>query len=220
MKTKLMITTAVAAVMGLSAANVHAQTLETLANGGTVTFTANNNVLLGASSTTSTTAPITATAGTVSGEVASAAAVVAQNSVSNPLGGLVFVYQVELTGGDLNSLALTGFGNITVDVGYSSQNSYGLSLGSVAPTSVTSDDGTITFDFTPNVNSGTTTYALIVDTSLTTITSGLGLIQDSDQGNAPILVPNIPSVPDGGTTAMLLGAGLSGLALLKRKLVA
>ena len=28
------------------------------------------------------------------------------------------------------------------------------------------------------------------------------------------------SVPDGGTTAMLLGAGLSGLALLKRKLVA
>ena len=28
------------------------------------------------------------------------------------------------------------------------------------------------------------------------------------------------NVPDGGTTAMLLGAGLSGLALLKRKLVA
>ena len=28
------------------------------------------------------------------------------------------------------------------------------------------------------------------------------------------------TVPDGGTTAMLLGAGLSGLALLKRKLVA
>jgi hypothetical protein len=30
----------------------------------------------------------------------------------------------------------------------------------------------------------------------------------------------VGSVPDGGTTAMLLGAGLSGLALLKRKLVA
>jgi hypothetical protein len=31
---------------------------------------------------------------------------------------------------------------------------------------------------------------------------------------------NNANVPDGGTTAMLLGAGLSGLALLKRKLVA
>jgi hypothetical protein len=30
----------------------------------------------------------------------------------------------------------------------------------------------------------------------------------------------IATVPDGGTTAMLLGAGLSGLALLKRKMVA
>jgi hypothetical protein len=35
-----------------------------------------------------------------------------------------------------------------------------------------------------------------------------------DSGN------NAIGVPDGGTAAMLLGAGLSGLALLNRKLVA
>jgi hypothetical protein len=38
--------------------------------------------------------------------------------------------------------------------------------------------------------------------------------------NISSLDTSLSTVPDGGTTAMLLGAGLSGLALLKRKLVA
>jgi VPDSG-CTERM motif len=213
MKTKLMITTAVAAVMGFSAANVQA-TLISLTDGTSDTLSA--TATLSFSSGTSETEAINETLGTVSGTFASSYNVV--NGAANPLGGLVFIYQVQLTAGSLNSIALDGFGNIAVDVGYTTGNGAGLPPGNVAPSSVnrSSDGSVITFDFNPDI-SGVTTYALIIDTSLTTFTQGIGLVQDGDQGNAPIFVPN---VPDGGTTAMMLGAGLSGLALLKRKLVA
>jgi hypothetical protein len=45
-------------------------------------------------------------------------------------------------------------------------------------------------------------------------------LADTITGTVFSVDTSLTSVPDGGTTAMLLGAGLSGLALLKRKLVA
>ena len=66
------------------------------------------------------------------------------------------------------------------------------------------------------IGSGTFGDGTLADASSGTFQLGFGVTQTtfSFQNN------NQVNVPDGGTTAMLLGAGLSGLALLKRKLVA
>ena len=60
------------------------------------------------------------------------------------------------------------------------------------------------------------------DTLDFTFTSSPTLAQLADSAQSTSFSGTIATVtvPDGGTTAMLLGAGLSGLALLKRKLVA
>ena len=90
---------------------------------------------------------------------------------------------------------------------------------------------------------GGVTYSLVVNSESQTFTStsqldlaGTGTFGDETLGDATAGTWQLQfgvtgnsftwnstsgtNVPDGGTTAMLLGAGLSGLALLKRKLVA
>lgn len=92
-------------------------------------------------------------------------------------------------------------------------------------------DFVVTFTSSANLGSGTSVFNLVLDTAATG-TGGLAnffsadrVATGNDAGSPNGVQQNITtpmgtrtSVPDGGVTAMLLGAGLSGLGLLRRKL--
>ena len=92
-------------------------------------------------------------------------------------------------------------------------------------------DVVITFTANGSMGAGSVTFNLVLDTALT----GAGgranffsqdIVQTGSSAGTPnaaqqnILTPAslTRSIPDGGATAMLLGAGLTGLGLIRRKL--
>jgi hypothetical protein len=93
------------------------------------------------------------------------------------------------------------------------------------------NDVVVTFTANANMGPGLVTFNLVLDSPLTG-SGGLAnffsqdIVQTGNLANTPnaaqqnIITPaGIPTtVPDGGTTAILLGAALSGLGLLRRKL--
>jgi hypothetical protein len=91
------------------------------------------------------------------------------------------------------------------------------------------NDVVITFTSSANLGGGASSFNLVLDTA-STGTGGFANFFSEDRvatgslagsANAAqqnILTPAGISVPDGGATAMLLGAALSGLGLLRRKL--
>jgi len=106
----------------------------------------------------------------------------------------------------------------------------------VAQTGSFNGDGTGAFGFgitgTNQKNGGAGAFSsdIIFDVSNATITdftqpNNLGflfvvdIISPSGGATGPAaVVPSVRSVPDGGTTALLLGASLTGIALIRRKL--
>jgi hypothetical protein len=212
MKNKwLTITAAAAAIAGFGAC-AQANSVTALSDGASVTFS--DTATYGFSGGSAEVNAIIQTLPTVGGSVASS-----YNTSStgpNPLGGLVFMYQVQLTAGQATLVTISGFGNIATDVGYSLVNGGGLPVGTVAPVSASrsSDGSVIDFYFNGDFSS-TTTATLIVDTGVQTHGQGVVLVQDGDQGYASAYVP---IVPDGGLTVAFLGLAFAGVEGLRRKL--
>jgi hypothetical protein len=132
---------------------------------------------------------------------------------NNLLGGLTFVYQVHLTAGQFNQLALNGWndGKI-VDVGYNQ-----VVATQKIPLFVGRPDlsgNPIDWNFGLEITSGDTAL-LIVQSSDTRYRKVTDVVQDGGQAKA---VAFAPAVPDGGMTAILLGLGFLGVAGLRRKL--
>lgn len=90
-------------------------------------------------------------------------------------------------------------------------------------------DVVVTFTGNANMGSGLVTFNLVLDTAMTgsggfanffsqdIVDTGL-LAGSPNAAQQNILTPSGVTVPDGGVTAMLLGAALCGLGLLRRKL--
>ena len=117
----------------------------------------------------------------------------------------------------------------TLDNSQNSGPSYGLP--GFQPNNAGVKDVVVTFTANGNMALPFASFLLVLDTDLTG-TGGLAnffsqdIVQGGDLGGTPnaaqqnIRTPaGVPTtVPDGGTTAILLGAALSGLGLLRRKL--
>ena len=133
---------------------------------------------------------------------------------NNTLNGLTFVYSITLTSGDIAHLSINGFGfPSSVIVGLDSSNG-----GLITPYQANrsgAGGNPLDFDF-GSFGSGTTVL-IVVDTSILNYQVQYALFQDGNQANSPALAPNLP---DGGATVMLLGAALSAMGLLRRKLIA
>jgi hypothetical protein len=134
---------------------------------------------------------------------------------ANSLGGYVFVYVVSnSTGPDgVTALGIDGWQTILTDVG---QYGSGVASSSVQR-SLTGNTITFNWQSPATVNPGGTSDYLVIDTafrSYQTVSAGLA---DGSGTTTTALGINLP---DGGVTVMLLGAALSAMGLLRRKLIA
>jgi VPDSG-CTERM motif len=187
MKTKWMITTAVAALVGFSA-TVHATLItgQIGFTGSDLQFTANSVTFI-------------------------STGIVDPTGPTQPSGS----WAPAAGAGPVTFNNITSFSPLTVNTPLWTFT-IGTTVYSFALTSLTVDTdipGTIlalTGSGTATISGGV--YTPTAATWSLTATSGGPVDFTFSSGNT--------AVPDGGTTAMLLGAGLSGLALLKRKLVA
>jgi hypothetical protein len=135
---------------------------------------------------------------------------------ANPYaGGLTFVYAVNLTSGQFIHLTLNGYGSaLAVSIGYDASNG-----GTLTPTTVDRVSGTgspIDVYWGSENTSGLTDY-IEVFTPFTSVSVVTDNIIDGGTAGAQAWAPNLP---DGGATVMLLGAALSAMGLLRRKLIA
>jgi PEP-CTERM motif len=152
----------------------------------------------------------TATAATFTGV---GEAWVYSNSVT---GGLDFVYQFMNNGNSTDPterITASSFAGWTVNAGYI------LGLGS-APNevSLSANGAVVGFEFIPgsfNVLPGQTTDLLVVETNATDYKDGLFSIQDGSTATLNAFVPSTVS-PEPASLA-LIGAGLLGLSLLRRR---
>lgn len=155
---------------------------------------------------------------------------VISGDTSNPFGGLTFVYQIHNGAMD----AVTGIG-IGIFPGFATAVGNSTGGGPLAPVvggtdafSATRSAGPgndVSFAFVTSapystVAPGTSSSYLVVETDAKVWTGSTAGLTDHTGATALDLAPIAPSVPDGGSTMMLLGAALSGIALLRRKLTA
>jgi hypothetical protein len=126
-------------------------------------------------------------------------------------GDLDFIYQVTVTGpptvSDIGRLTGSSYGSQTTDVydgGWA-----GTVPGTVAPINATNTGtGGVAFNFSPTIKGGSTSYQLIVETSVTGYVAGsIGLL-DTNGGTVAGYAPS----PEPGSVGLLLG-GLFGLGL-------
>ena len=156
-----------------------------------------------------------------SGEVDSA---VYSGNPANPFGGLTFVYQVELDPNvagneEENVRRFSGFPFTDFLTAVEQEPVLGGQASILATR--TADGSTVGFEFSvlgDTFNEGEVSYFLIVHTDATLFRTGIGAVINGASSNMDILVPAVTPVPDGGTTAMLLGLGVIGLAGIRRKL--
>jgi hypothetical protein len=131
----------------------------------------------------------------------------------NSYGGsdLTFVYEVTVTGNQFKHLSLNGYGdNNTVLIGTDGGGS--LMFTTVARS--TAPGTPIDVALGQDVTSGTSEY-VIIQTQDTTY----GIINEAIQdGGQSVAAGYSPAVPDGGSTALLLGAVLSVFGMIRRKL--
>ena len=153
----------------------------------------------------------TVTTALVGGITGSLTASVYNNDANNTYAGfnannITFQYILTVTSGIADVLTLPGFDSGPVNIGYS---------GAVAPTGYSSPAfaGVIDWYFSGLIGTSAT---LVVQTVSPIYTPQVELVQDGSQSHAP----GFGVVPDGGMTVMLLGAALSGLCLMRKKLVA
>jgi len=134
---------------------------------------------------------------------------------NNTLGGLTFVYQLNIASGSstfADSFADSGdFEGFLTSVGIDSAS------GSVTPASANRDTGIITWVLSPtHVTAGTSSVLLIVQTDAKKFQNDAFNVHDGGTSSSDAYVPL--AVPDGGLTVALLGGGLMALAGLRRKL--
>ena len=132
-------------------------------------------------------------------------------------GGLTFVYQIFSSKSSVDSITgmgidgWTGFSTDVADYPY----------GTFAPSFATrSNDGdTVTFGWqNPSLGTGlilpgSSSFEFLIYTDATSYVDVTAGVRD---GDATPLITLGPAVPDGGTTALLLGLGLLGMGLIRR----
>lgn len=159
---------------------------------------------------------------------------VISGDAGNPFGAgaLTFVYRIN--NGALDAVTGIGIGifpGFSTDVGNNVAGGSGLAalVGSTGAFSATRSAGpagnNISFAFVSSapystVASGTSSSYLVVETNAKVFTTSSAGLTDHTGATALDLAPIAPSVPDGGSTMLLLGAALSGIALLRRKMTA
>lgn len=183
---------------------------------------------------------VTFTAGTLTGTLGTK---VLSGVTANTLGGLTFVYElntvsasVGLTGEGITNLSLIGWGS-NVATNFALGTSYFFTNNGVQVlpleafrTAGVTDTIDITFPLDiqgPPIFDGQNSYQLILFTDATTYTAFNGAVSATDfdaQSFATasnvstfVALANPTTVPDGATTALLLGASFVSLSLIKRR---
>ena len=134
-----------------------------------------------------------------------------------------FIYQITVSGGNIDNLTTESFAitGISIDVQQANEGIYGAPFPTTAAAtaSLTSDGTTLGFGFTPpdGLTPGDVSYLLIINTNMTTYQPGLFSLQDGQTQNFAGYVPGAPT-PEPSTLS-LLGTGLLAAgAGLRRKM--
>jgi hypothetical protein len=147
---------------------------------------------------------------------------VVATDVTNPHGGLDFIYQVTLaTGRDVAHLTVSDFSNWIVDafqtpVQLAAPNPF--FAGITAASSAANSFGNVSFNFQPAITSNPTTspsYVLIIKTDAPSFKRGNIALQDGGNANVDGFAPS----PE-PASLVLLGscfAGLCGVGLMRRR---
>ena len=130
-------------------------------------------------------------------------------------GDLDFLYTFTVSTGIIDGVSTFGYAGFITNVGYLSPSS-GRTPDSVSRSST----GSVinwSYDTIGSVLPGQSTATLAIFTNSQHYVKGFASVIDSGVGSVAGFAPTIP---DGGTTVMLLGGALLGLAALRRKFAA
>jgi hypothetical protein len=127
---------------------------------------------------------------------------------NNTLGGLTFIYQFVITGGDLGRITLSDFTNVATALNWGTDGSL------VSPDKFGNNGfGGVYYNFDPVVlPSNPTSAFLIVYTDTNIFGYGAAGIQDTNQSHVAALAP----APEPASLA-LFGTGLAGIGTLIRR---